>query len=89
MSFEFRWIIGSIFAVVIAGAGILIYGIIESNSSTHAPKATIDAGEGAVIKIDNWECMRGEDQRGAPYQYSRNARNGATGPASLACKKEN
>jgi hypothetical protein len=89
MSFEFRWIIGSIFAVVIAGAGILIYGIIVSNTSVSAPKATIDAGEGAAIKIDNWECMRGEDQRGAPYSYSRNARNGATGPASLACKKEN
>jgi hypothetical protein len=52
-------------------------------------KATIDAGEGAAIKIDSWECMKGEDQRGSPYEYSRNARNGATGPASIACKKEN
>jgi hypothetical protein len=86
MSFEFRWIIGSIFAMVIAGAGLLVYGIIESNSSRAGPKATIDAGEGAVFKIDKWECMKGEDQRGAPYSYARNARNGATGPASL-CKK--
>jgi len=53
------------------------------------PKATIDAGEGAAIKIDRWECMKGEGQRGEPYEYSRNARNSATGPASIACKKEN
>jgi len=88
MSFEFRWIIGSIFAVVIAGAGILIYGIIESNSSPSGAKATIDAERGSVIKIDKWECVKGQDQRGAQYQYSRNARNGASGPASLACKKD-
>lgn len=88
MSFEFRWIIGSIFAVVIFGIGLLIYGIIDSNSSASGPKATIDAGQGAMVKIDKWECMKAQDQRGAQYKYSRNARNGATGPASLACKKE-
>jgi len=88
MSFELRWILGSIFAVVIAGTGLLIYGIIDSNASPAGPKVTIDAGQGSVIKIDKWVCMKGQDQRGAQYQYSRNERNGATGPASLACKKE-
>ncbi len=89
MGSEFRWIMGSIGVVIVFGLGLLIYGIIESNRSMSGTKVTIDAGEGAAIKIDSWECMKGEDQRGAPYEYSRNARNGATGPASLACKKEN
>jgi hypothetical protein len=88
MGSEFRWIIGSIAVVIVFGLGLLVYGIIDSNRSISRSKATIDAGEGAAIKIDRWECMKGQDQRGAPYEYSRNARNGATGPASIACKKE-
>ena len=88
MGFEFRWIMGSIFAVIAFGMGLLIYGIIVSNTSASGSKQTIDAGDGALIKIDKWECMKKLDIRGNPYSYSRNARNGATGPASLACKKE-
>lgn len=89
MGSEFRWIMGSIGVVIVFGLGLLTYGIIDSNRSMSGTKATIDAGEGAAIKIDRWECMKGEDQRASPYEYSRNARNGATGPASIACKKEN
>jgi len=89
MGSEFRWIMGSIGVVIVFGLGLLVYGIIDSNRSMSGPKATIDAGEGAAIKIDKWECMKGEGQRGEPYEYSRNARNSATGPASIACKKEN
>ena len=89
MGSEFRWIMGSIGVVIVFGLGLLTYGIIDSNRSMSGTKATIDAGEGAAIKIDRWACMKGEDQRGSPYEYSRNARNGATGPASIACKKEN
>jgi hypothetical protein len=89
MGSEFRWIMGSIGVVIVFGLGLLTYGIIDSNRSMSGTKATIDAGEGAAIKIDRWECMKGEDQRGSPYEYSRNARNGATGPASIACEKEN
>ena len=88
MGSEFKWVLGSIASVVVFGAGLLIYGIVDSNSRLPAQKVTIDAGEGAVVKIDRWECVKGEDQRGAPYEYSRNRRNGATGPASLACKKD-
>ena len=89
MGSEFKWIMGSIFSVVIFSAGLLIYGIIDSNTS-HAPPPleTKDASSGAVLKIDQWECMSGSDARGNPYQYSKNMRNGASGPASLACKKE-
>ena len=88
MGSEFKWIIGSIFSVVIFSAGLLIYGIIDSNAS-HAPppKQTKDAS-GSMIKIDQWECVKGFDVREVPYQYSKNLRNGASGPASLACKKE-
>ena len=89
MGSEFRWIMGSIGVVIVFGLGLLTYGIIDSNRSMPGTKATIDAGEGAAIKIDSCECMKGEDQRGSPYEYSRNARNGATGAASIACKKEN
>ena len=89
MGSEFRWIMGSIGVVIVFGLGLLTYGIIDSNRSISGAKATIDAGEGAAIKIDSWECMKGEDQRGSVYEYSRNARNGATGAASIACKKEN
>ena len=89
MGSEFRWIMGSIGVVIVFGLGLLLYGIIDSSRSISGPKATIDAGDGAAIKIDNWQCMKGQDQRGGHYEYSRNARNGATGPASLGCKKEN
>ncbi len=89
MGSEFRWIMGSIGVVIVFGLSLLTYGIIDSNRRISGAKATIDAGEGAAIKIDSWECMKGENQRGSPYEYSRNARNGATGPASIACKKEN
>ena len=89
MGSEFRWIMGSIGVVIVFGLGLLVYGIIDSNRSMSGPKATIDAGDGAAIKIDSWQCMRALDQRGTPYAYSRNARNGATGPATLACKKDN
>lgn len=89
MGSEFKWIIGSIFSVVIFSAGLLIYGIIDSNTS-HAPPplATKDASSGAMIKIDQWECIIGFDPVGTPYKYSKNMRNGASGPASLACKKD-
>lgn len=88
MGSEFKWVLGSIASVIVFGAGLLIYGIVESSSRLPARKVTIDAGEGAVVKIDNWVCVKGEDQRGSPYEYSKNSRNGATGPASLACKKD-
>ena len=39
MGSEFKWIMGSIFSVVIFSAGLLIYGIIDSNTS-HAPTAS-------------------------------------------------
>jgi hypothetical protein len=86
MSFEFRWIMGSIAAIVVFGAGLLIYGIIQSNAPVAGQKRTIDSGEGAILKFDKWECMKGLDARGNPYQYARNTRNGATGPYEL-CKK--
>ena len=88
MGSEFKWILGSIGAFVLFGAGLLIYGIVDSQSRVADRKVTIDAGEGAVVKIDRWECVKGQDQRGAQYEYSRNRRNGATGPASRACKKD-
>ena len=89
MGSEFKWIVGSLFTVILFSAGLLIYGIIESTTS-HAPPepVTKDSGDGAVIKIDQWECVKGSDARGNPYQYSKNMRNGASGPASLACKKD-
>ena len=86
MGFEFRWIMGSIAAVVVFGAGLLVYGIIESNAPVASPKRTIDAGQGALVKFDKWECMKALDARGNPYSYARNTRNGATGPHEL-CKK--
>ena len=86
MGFEFRWIIGSMAAVILFGAGLLIYGIIDSNTSVVSQKRTIDAGEGSILKFDKWECMNALDARGNPYQYARNTRNGATGPHEL-CKK--
>ena len=88
MGSEFKWILGSIGAVVLFGTGLLIYGIVDSQSRVADRKVTIDAGEGAVVKIDRWECVKGQDQRGMQYEYSRNRRNGATGPASHACKKD-
>ena len=66
MGFEFRWIMGSIAAVVVFGAGLLVYGIIESNAPVGSPKRTIDAGEGALVKFDKWECMKALDARGNP-----------------------
>ena len=88
MGFEFRWIMGSISAVILFGVGLLVYGVIISNTSPGGSKETIDAGKGALIKVDKWECVLKLDARGNPYQIARNARNGATGPPSLGCKKE-
>ena len=88
MGFEFRWIMGSISAVIVFGAGLLVYGVVVSNTPAAGSKQTIDAGKGALIKIDKWECINKLDARGNPYQISKNARNSATGPPSLGCKKE-
>ena len=88
MGSEFKWILGSIGAVIVFGAGLLIYGIVDSQSRIGGRMVTIDAGEGAAVKIDRWECVKGQDQRGMQYEYSKNKRNGATGPASHACKKD-
>ena len=88
MGSEFKWILGSIGAVIVFGAGLLIYGIVDSQSRVTGRKVTIDAGEGTAVKIDRWECVKGQDQRGMQYEYSRNKRNGAAGPASYACKKD-
>ena len=71
MGSEFKWILGSIGAVIVFGAGLLIYGIVDSQSRVAGRKVTIDAGEGAVVKIDRWECVKGQDQRGMQYEYSR------------------
>ena len=88
MGSEFKWILGSIVAVIVFGAGLLIYGIVDSQSRVGGRQVTIDAGEGTAVKIDRWVCVKGQDQRGMQYEYSRNKRNGATGPASHACKKD-
>ena len=88
MGSEFKWVAGSLGAVIVFGAGLLIYGIISSMPAPPPPKPTLDESSGSIIKIDSWECVTGQDARGSMYQYSKNKRNGASGPASLACKKE-
>ena len=52
MGFEFRCIIGSMAAVILFGTGLLIYGIIDSNTSVVSQKRTIDAGDGYIMKFD-------------------------------------
>ena len=88
MDSEFRWIAGSLISVIVFGSGMLLYGIMESNTSKVENSASFETNSNTVIKIDNWQCVIGTDRRGTPYEYSRNERNGATGPASVACKKD-
>ena len=88
MGSEFRWIAGSLISVIIFGTGLLVYGIMEANTSKAENSASLESNSNTVIKIDSWQCVISTDRRGTPYEYSRNARNGATGPASVACKKD-
>ena len=88
MGSEFRWIAGSLISVIVFGTGLLVDGIMEGNTSQFENTSSLESSSTTAIKIDNWQCLVSTDRRGTPYEYSRNSRNGATGPASVACKKD-
>ena len=88
MTAEIRWILGSIFSVVVFGLALLIYGIIDNQPPPKPHKDIPGSSSGAVVKIDKWVCVKAQTERGEQYKYSRNERNGASGPANLGCKKE-
>ncbi|MDC1208619.1 hypothetical protein N8005_04705 [Litorivicinus sp.] len=88
MNSEFRWIIISTATAIAFGAGLLIYGILDSNSSRPNKVPSANSTSAEVVKIDSWKCVQGTDARGSMYEYSKNQRNGASGPASRACKRE-
>lgn len=88
MDIEAKWIFGSITASLIFGMAVLIYGIVSSIPETKPYKTDDISEQSKAVKFDKWICVKGKDARHSPYEYSRNVRNGASGPASLGCQAE-
>ena len=88
MDIEGKWIFGSVAASLVFGAAILVYGIVSSIPPSKPFKTDNIEEQSKVVKFDKWVCVKGRDARHSPYEYSRNIRNGASGPASLACQEQ-
>ena len=80
------WVIGCVAASSFVVAGLLIMTLYGNHRESNYVQARSVLPEFVQVLLpDIWLCHSNTNVRGHEYTYSKNLRNGATGPASYAC----
>jgi hypothetical protein len=82
LSHAATWVIGSVASSSLVVGSIFVASIMADSSLGNTRGSTFASMQ---IIPNMWVCFSNTSARGHEYNYSKNLRNGATGPARLGC----